>query len=327
MQLCFQALTEEHPSEAWQATFVRGWPGYKDWFLQQGDAARPTYLECRHAMREHLPELEPLWNDLIELAGGGDQVARALSLWCPSAYLTGCSQAVWSRDDSFLIRNYDYHPGAFQATALHSRWLGTGVVAMLDCLWGVLDGVNEHGLAVALAFAGSQEVGRGFGIPLLLRYALQFCVDVPSAVERLSRVPSHMKYHVTMLDAAGRSGRLTLTPGRPAVFVPATVATNHVSPIEWPTHAKATNSVERSRVLSRALVDADEDARHFVGRFLRPPLFQLEYQRGFGTLYTALYRPAGRTLELIWPETVWTLGVDNFTPGERLVSYPELSRS
>ena len=48
---------------------------------------------------------------------------------------------------------------------------------------------------------------------------------------------------------------------------------------------------------------------------------QLEYRRGFGTLYTALYRPAERHVELIWPDTVWTLGVNYFEPAERIVTY------
>lgn len=272
-------------------------------------------------MREHLPELVPLWNQLIDLAGGGDMAARALSLWRPSPYIAGCSQAVWKRGDSFLVRNYDYHPDALESTALRSHWLDKRVIGMLDCVWGLLDGINEHGLCMALAFAGSRVVGKGFGIPLLLRYALQQCADVDSAVATLSRLPTHMKYHVTLLDAAGNSGRLTLTPNQPAQFVTSTVATNHSDPLEWPEHAKATQSVERHRILSKALVDSHEDARRFVGRFMRPPLFQLEYRRGFGTLYTALYRPAARTLELIWPDTVWTVGIDEFTPAERTVAY------
>jgi predicted choloylglycine hydrolase len=321
MQICFRAVAEQAPGEVWQACCKRAWPGFEDWFLQQGDAARPSYLECRTAMRKHMPELIPIWQELIELAGGGDRAARALSLWRPTPYIAGCSQAVWSRGDSFLVRNYDYHPDAFEATALHASWQGVRSVSMIDCLWGALDGVNEHGLCVALAFAGSRVVGDGFGIPLLLRYALQQCTDVPSAVALLQRLPSHMKYHVTMLDAAGRSGRLTLSPNEPAQFLATAVATNHGDPVEWQRHAKATQSIERHRVMTRALASHEEDARRFVGRFLRPPLFQLEYRRGFGTLYTALYRPAHRSVELIWPDTVWTLGVDAFVPAERLVTY------
>src|SRR6185436_2580738 len=95
----------------------------------------------------------------------------------PTPYLTGCSQAVWTRrgEPPTLVRNYDYHPELCEGTLLLSAWHGTRVIAMSDCLWGVVDGINEHGLAVSLSFGGRQVVGDGFGIPLVLRYALEFC--------------------------------------------------------------------------------------------------------------------------------------------------------
>jgi predicted choloylglycine hydrolase len=198
---------------------------------------------------------------------------------------------------------------------------------MIDCLWGVLDGVNEHGLCVALAFAGRRVVGEGFGIPLLLRYALQSCADVPSAVRALSSLPTHMSYHVTLLDAAGNSGRLSLAPDRAATFADVRVTTNHGEAIEWPEHAKATHSVERGRVLERALADPTEHLPRLIGRFLRPPVFQFEYRRGFGTLYTAVYRSQARSLELMWPDAAWQLVLDAFEPGERIVEFPEVSRA
>ena len=34
---------------------------------------------------------------------------------------------------------------------------------MLDCLWGLLDGVNDAGLALSLTFGGRPQVGAGFG--------------------------------------------------------------------------------------------------------------------------------------------------------------------
>ena len=45
-------------------------------------------------LREHMPELVPTWERLVELAGGGDVAARMLSMWRPPSYLSGCSQGV-----------------------------------------------------------------------------------------------------------------------------------------------------------------------------------------------------------------------------------------
>ena len=70
----------------------------------------PTYAESRRMLREHMPELVPTWERLVELAGGGDVAARMLSMWRPPSYLSGCSQGVLVAGDPMLVRNYDYAP-------------------------------------------------------------------------------------------------------------------------------------------------------------------------------------------------------------------------
>ncbi|GAB4136367.1 MAG: hypothetical protein Fur0037_00830 [Planctomycetota bacterium] len=245
---------------------------------------------------------------MVEAAGGGDETARMLSLWRPPPYLTGCSQTVLHGPRPLLVRNYDYHPRACEATVLRTSWLGTSVLGMSDCLWGLLDGVNEHGLALSLSFAGSRRVARGFGIPLLLRWVLQRCEDVPSAAAELKRLPSHMSYHLTMLDANGRMGRVTLRAREEAEWSDDPSATNHDARMEWPEHAKATHSVERAARIARLLEElprGNADERAFVGAFLEPPLYQGDHARGHGTLYTAVYRPIERAVDYCWPDRRW----------------------
>ena len=144
----FQAIAQDQPGEKWHALFERSGP-----LTARGSCAaawsgvRPT--ECRRALREHMPELVPVWEQLAELAGGGDVEARFLSLWCPPAYIAGCSQTVWidpqGRDEPALLRNYDFAPALLEGNWLATRWTGRRVAAMGDCLWGALDGVNEDG--------------------------------------------------------------------------------------------------------------------------------------------------------------------------------------
>ena len=59
---------------------------------------------------------------------------------------------------------------------------------MSDCLWGLLDGMNDRGLAVSLTFGGRPDVGDGFAIPLVVRYVLETCDDVarPARCSRAS---------------------------------------------------------------------------------------------------------------------------------------------
>lgn len=79
------------------------------------------------------------------------------------------------------------------------------------------------------------------------------------------------------------------------------VITNHQRGPEWKRHAEATRSVEREQVLLSA-VDGTSDAETMLGVFMQPPVYQTAYGCGYGTLYTAIYRPADdASAELIWP--------------------------
>lgn len=294
------AIEEDDPGTRWAGIHRDLSAGYTTWFLREGDAARPSAAVASKALREHMPEIHPVYERLVELAGGGDQAARLLALWCPTPYLTGCSQAVWRRATPLLVRNYDYLPGLWDGVLLSSKWTGRRVVGMLDSLWGVLDGMNEDGLAVSLAFGGRPVVGAGFGMPLILRYILETCHDVPEAVEVLLRVPSHMSYNVTLLDAQGRYRTVFVAPDRPTAVTHRSIATNHQRVVEWEAFAHATATLDRERHLRLRLADPLEDVTRFVGRFLEPPLFTMPGQRGWGTLYTAVYAPATSSMALHW---------------------------
>ncbi len=301
MSLVFRAISEPEPGPRWQALFAEAWPGYESWFLREGESRRPTYGESLKMLKRHLPELVPIYDKLVALAGGGDRQARLLSLWCPTPFLSGCSQAVFPSADSILVRNYDYSPALCDAVLLYTRWGEKAVIASSDCLWGVLDGVNEDGLVVSLAFGGRTVVGEGFGIPLVLRYVLQLCTTTREAAEVLGRVPVNMAYNVTVLDASGDFVTAFLAPDRPAELRRWPIATNHQGAIEWREHAAATKTLERESFLAARLSDPGETAERMVARFLEPPLYSTRWAHGWGTLYTAAYQPRERRVTLLWP--------------------------
>jgi len=321
MQLQFRAVRETLPGLKWQAHFEKMWSAYSAWFLSQGEGARPGYMTCRQQLARHMPELVPTWERLIELGGGGDQVARMLSLYRPAPYLAGCSQVLWTRDEPVLVRNYDYHPGRCEGLFLQSAWHGTRVIAVSDSLWGALDGINEHGLAVALAFGGRTITGDGFGIPLVLRYVLDLCTTTAEAVATLRRIPSHMAYTVSVIDRAGAAATVYLNPDRDAEVVDARVSTNHQHRVEWPEHAELTGSVARAEYLAARLADPGESLSGLVARFLEEPVFSRHYERAFGTLYTAIYRPRSGTVEYRWRNRSWHQSFDRFLEGVSVVRY------
>ena len=328
VRIHFRAIAEDEPGPRWAAAFARTWPDYRAWFLRGGGANLPSYVECRRALRQHMPELVPVWQRLVERAGGGDVEARFLSMWCPPAYILGCSQTVWidvhGGAEAALVRNYDFAPALLEGTWLATRWLGTRVVALGDCSWGVLDGMNASGLSLSLSFGGRTGSGTGFGIPLVLRYVLETCTTVAAALDVLRRVPVHMTYNVTLLDARPEWATVFVSPDRPPEVLRRKSVTNFQHRVEWPKHARATHSVERLKHLE-ALTDAGGGFEQLLAAMLRPPLYQTSWDRGYGTLYTAAYRPQSRTVELCWPAERWAQRVDAFTEGEREIAFVPLT--
>ena len=320
--IVFTAVDETSPGEKWQALFRRFWPAYRSWYLREGATARPGYLTCRSALRSYMPELEPTYDRLVELAGGGDLAARFLSLYRPPPFLTACSQGVWQGKEPALVRNYDYDPTLCEGVTLKSRWNDRGVIAMSDCIWGALDGINDAGLAASLAFGGRRAVGDGFGMPLILRYVLEVCETTEEAVKVLQRVPTHMAYNVTVVDRSGAFATLFLSPDRAPIVTRRPLATNHQRRVEWKEYAGATASLERERYLGEHLEDSTETLASLIQRFLRPPLYSAQFQKGWGTLYTAAYRTGMPSAEFRWPGGCLEQSFKEFREVAVQVDYP-----
>jgi predicted choloylglycine hydrolase len=303
----FRAFAELAPGEKWRGFFEEMWPWYRRWYLQDGDEARPSYGTCVRMLRTHMPELLPTYERLVDLAGGGDLEARVLALYDPPPYLAACTQGVRAFDGPpVLVRNYDYSPSRLEGVVWSTAWNGRRVIGMGDCLWGLLDGLNDAGLAVSLTFGGRRVVGAGFGIPLVVRYLLETCAEVNEAVWALRHVPVNLAHNLTLVDRSGTYVTAHLAPDREPVFRETPVATNHQELVEWPEHANATRTVEREQqVLS--LLEAGVSTEEFVAAFLDPALYSANYSRGFGTLYTAAYQPAEGRVDFLWPgEPPWT---------------------
>ena len=322
----WRAVDAGMPGSKWALLFEEYWPHYRRWWLKEGADARPTYLQCRRALEDHMPEIEPLYETLCDLAGGGDLAARFLSFYCPPPYLSGCSQAVWTGKAPVLVRNYDYDADAFDSLVLRTDWAGRKVVGTSDGMFGLVDGMNDAGLALSLTFGGRRVVGEGFGVPLILRYVLQTCETAAEAGRALARLPTHMSYNVTALDRKRDFLTAMLAPDRPAQITHAAVATNHQESVEWVSHARFTATVQRERfLLNRMSLHRDPEEK-FIGAFLKPPLYSTAFSAGFGTLYTAVYRPRKRAMEIRWPGATWPLALDGFVEGSRTVRVPGAAR-
>lgn len=322
MQHLWRAIGEAEPGPKWAGLFAEYWPDYRRWWSSEGVETRPTYWECYQALKLHMPELLAIYEQLCELAGGGDEAARFLSLYNPPPYLSGCSQAVWTGEEPVLVRNYDYSPLAFDRLIMRTGWQGRTVLGMSDGLWGLVDGMNDAGLAISLTFGGRRVVGDGFGVPIILRYVLQTCETTEQAAAVLSRVPSHMSYNVTVLDAKRNYITAFMAPDRPTLITQSAVATNHQEKVEWAAHARFTATVERERYLLQRMTMHRDTQEKFISAFLKPPLYSSAFADGFGTLYTAIYRPRLGQMELRWPLGTWSFDLHNFMDDQRMIHIP-----
>jgi predicted choloylglycine hydrolase len=304
-------LREPKPGPRWQALYDTLWPAYRSWFLSEGDAVRRDLPTSRRMLARHLPELVGTWERLVALTGHDETAARMLTLWDPPRFLPGCSQAVLDGPRPVLVRNYDYSPRLFEQVCYSSEFGDRRVIGTSDCLWGLLDGMNDAGLVVSLAFGGRPGSGPGFGVPLVVRYLLEVADDTDQACQLLARLPVSMAYNLTMTDDRGLTRTAFVAPGGPPDITAAPAATNHHGRTpEYPDHARSLHSEERLSRLSH-LVDDGCGRERLAAAFLEPPLHSTAYAQAFGTLYTAIYRPDERSVEYRWPDASWRRTFDS----------------
>jgi predicted choloylglycine hydrolase len=316
ISLNLRALAEDEPGDRIGEHLAATWPAFRKWW-RNGANTRPTAAQARARLEEYMPELIPVWQRLTALiadnSGAGaldaDDAGAALALWNPPPFLTGCTQAAVLSGGPALIRNYDWDYRLFDGVVARTAYTGRRVLGMLDCLWGLLDGVNDAGLAVSLTFGGRPEVGEGFGIPLVIRYVLEVCGTVAEAVQVLSRVPVHMSYNVTVLDRSGDWVTVYLAPDRPTRVADLAAATNHQGEVEWAPYVAAIRSVERLEYVEELLASGT-DVPSAVAAFGESPLYATRFHEGFGTLYTAEYRPVEGVARYHWPDRTWEHSLD-----------------
>ena len=316
----FVFAREDQPDEAWLDRFAAGREEAERWYRGEGRASPPTAVECRSALREHMPELLPQYDRVCSLVGDDDLAHRILSHYRPPPMAGGCSQAIWLGDDGpALVRNYDFRleivSDRFEATS----WSGREVIAKAQRPWGgCLDGMNEDGLVASLTVAGNGAQGLGFSVILMLRYVLETCHRVDQAVAALSRIPIAMSHNVTLLDASGAYATVFLGPDRAPAVSQVRAITNHQESADGMPH-----SLERQQVMLAALSDPAITLSDLIARFQAPPLYSRK--SGSTTVYTAIYQPAEQRVDYLWPGKRLCQRIGRFEPAVYTHDYGELA--
>jgi len=317
--LSFSAIKEQFIGEKLSSIYLKTNVDYQRWFNKSKN--KLTAFESREKLSKYMPELLPTYDGLCERLGGNEQTCLFLSLYNPPTFKSGCSQAFQKKETIELVRNYDFPSQLCDRLMLHSNWNGTKVIAMTDCLWGVIDGMNEHGLALSLAYGGRNKQGSGFGITLVLRYILEFCKTTDEAVEKLKQIPIHMAYNVSILDAIGTGKTVLICPGENTEVTSVPFATNHQQGGTIGDIDAIADSYVREQFLSVKLSKTRMQIGSLVDSFLTPPLYRMASDwNGWGTLYTARYKPDDKTVQLHWPDSqILTQSFDNFIETELTV--------
>jgi predicted choloylglycine hydrolase len=318
MQRLFTSISESIADFKWQKLFHERWPVYKAWL----DASGTEYNSkvSISALKVYMPELLATHDHLCNLVRADEAAACFLTGFQPPGYASACSQAVSIKGSVQLVRNYDYHADRFEGVLLKTSWNRKAVIASSDCLMGVLDGMNEDGLAVSLTFGGRKIIGFGFGVPFILRYILEFCSTVNDAVKVLISVPSHMSYNVTLVDKSGTIKTVQISPDRKSVVTDAAFTTNHQGASNWAKN-KDYNETTTRAVFLKNILDRGMSGDSLTNSFLHHPLYNQNHKKGLGTLYTAAYYPKKGSMQLIWPEHRINQSFDNFTEGKKVIKF------
>jgi predicted choloylglycine hydrolase len=314
----FVAEREDEPGEAWRTRFAAGRDEAVGWYLGSGRGPPPSPVECRAALRNHMPELVPHYDKACALVGDDDLAHCILSHYRPPPIVHGCSQAIWlGTGGPALVRNYDFPLNVVSDRFELTAWSGHRVIAKTQRPWGgCLDGMNEDGLVASITDGGSGAQGRGFSVILLLRYVLETCSSVDQAVAALSRIPIALSQNVTLLDRRGQFATVFLGPDRePAVsLVPA--CTNHQEV------TTKVGSLERQQIILAALEDQTMTLERLTEKFFEPPLYSR--REGFTTVYTAVYLPTEGRVDYLWPSVRWIQRFNHFVAAEYTHDYGEL---
>jgi predicted choloylglycine hydrolase len=333
MDFTFRAFAEDAPGAIWQHHFNKLWPAYRRWFLRYGEIDRPTYLQSAKALARYMPDFVPIYEAMVDLAGGGDHAARFLAQYCPPPLFRGCSQAVYRADETVMVRSYDYSPYVFDGLLMRSKFGQREVIGMLDCMSGILDGINNDGLAVSMSFGGREEFGEGFGISIVLRYLLEFAGDVSEACELIRSIPIQGAYNIMLLDRANNFETVAVAAGQEAQLLGSHIATNHQSDSQWPLYEEKVLTHARFEHLHNVTAEHQHSAHSFTREFLQPPLYHTNFARGFGTLYDAAFYPQRLSCEYFWPHNEWQFDFHSFSEREYPMAfidpegYPENSEA
>lgn len=154
--------------------------------------------------------LENIMQEVKGMADGLHQKYEDLAFWLFSLYCYeedhGCSViAVKTDNDVIVARNMDMFP-EYKKTSESVLYMPENkntFLAHSTAFISVEDGINEHGLSVALTFLMSKRIKPGINGGFIVRLLLEECKTTKEAVELLKKLPISSTHNIVIADKLG----------------------------------------------------------------------------------------------------------------------------
>lgn len=260
-----------------------------------------------------------------ELAGFADAAGlekSELTFYAMSCLRPRCSQLALDSSRMvdgapLLARNYDFNPCAedftLVRTSIEGKYTHLGTSTMT---FGRDEGINEHGLSVAMSSCGlpigalkymQPPTTKGLIFWVVIRSLLENCCNLNEALSWLQEMPIAYNLNMIIIDADGNAALIETLNGK-QIVIPmeegALYATNHALASEFKTCKVLRNSLQRAESLERFCQTAqtsEADVRQLLLTHVeKGGLFNPYYEDFLGTTKSIIMRPATRTLEICW---------------------------
>jgi predicted choloylglycine hydrolase len=210
----------------------------------------------------------------------------------------GCSSL--STSDLFG-RNYDYSVGKYNSMLLAIQPKGVNAsVGFSDRFTGRVDGMNEHGLCVALHLVNQSKSWRpGLGCILTVRIVLDQCATTGEAVKLLKRLPHGLSFNYSLKDAKGVGAVVEASSLEVVVREGGNlVCTNHFQTKKLQMFNRRSAWTYQRLPPLEAWSKAGLSAEELFSALNRSasPVFDHRYAFGCGTMHTLVCEPASRSL-------------------------------
>lgn len=260
-----------------------------------------------------------------ELAGFAEETGiekASLTFYVMSCLRPRCSQMALDASRMadgapLLARNYDFNPSAedftLVRTSIQGKYTHLGTSTMT---FGRDEGINEHGLSVAMSSCGlpvgamkymQPPTSKGLIFWVVIRSLLENCRNLDEALAMLQDMPIAYNLNMIVMDAEGNAALVEALDGKQLVLPVEDgllYATNHALAPEFKQKKALRNSIQREKAVKR-FTKAKQTTEAAVKQLLlthvdEGGLFNPYYEDFLGTTKSIVMRPVARTLEICW---------------------------